>query len=167
MLSAMLSVKAGHWSLTGPRERNDDFVGLVEPAFKELESKGLIAVIADGVSGAFAREAAEHCARNVLCDYYATPETWPISKALDRLYQVLNRWVMSQANTSRERAGMATTLTTLVLRGASYYFAHVGDTRLYVLRKGKPRLQRLTTDHVWNRPEMEHVLTARLGLTRR
>ena len=51
---------------------------------------------------------------------------------------------------------MATTLTSLVLRGNFYYFAHVGDTRLYLLRKGV--LTRLTADHVWDRPEMQHVL---------
>lgn len=57
---------------------------------------------------------------------------------------------------------MATTLSTLVLRGSMYHFAHVGDTRIYLLRDGN--LQSLTTDHVWQRPEMEHVLTRAVGL---
>jgi hypothetical protein len=60
---------------------------------------------------------------------------------------------------------MATTLTALVLRGCFYHFAHVGDTRLYLLRNGV--LQRLTTDHVWDRPEMQHVLTRAIGLDTR
>jgi serine/threonine protein phosphatase PrpC len=160
----VLNISAGHWSLTGPREHNDDFVGLVEPMANERDRKGVIAVIADGVAGPYAREAAEHCARNILADYYATPDTWPVIQALDKLYQGVNRWVLSQANTSSARAGMATTLTTLVLRGETYHFAHVGDTRLYVLRSNADTLQRLTTDHVWNRPEMDHVLTRAIGL---
>jgi hypothetical protein len=65
----------------------------------------------------------------------------------------------------RELAGMATTLTTVVLRGGFYYFSHVGDTRLYLLRGGV--LTRLTTDHVWDRPEMQHVLTRAIGLDSR
>ena len=65
----------------------------------------------------------------------------------------------------RELAGMATTLTALVLRGGFYYFSHVGDTRLYLLRGGV--LTRLTTDHVWDRPEMQHVLTRAVGLDSR
>jgi serine/threonine protein phosphatase PrpC len=160
----VLEISAGHWSLTGPRERNEDFVGLVEPSADERARKGVVAVIADGVSGPFAREASEHCARNVLADYYATPEVWPALKSLGTLYKVLNRWVLSQASSARDRTGMATTLSSLVLRGASYYFAHVGDTRIYLLRKSTGELQQLTFDHVWTRPEMEHVLTRAIGL---
>ena len=129
----------------------------------DLASKGFAAVVADGVSGAGGgREAAEHCARNVLADYYATPDTWEVSQSLDKIYSALNRWVQTQAKASPDLIGMATTLTTLVLRGSMYHFAHVGDSRIYLLRDGN--LHALTTDHVWQRPEMEHVLTRAVGL---
>ena len=59
-------------------------------------------------------------------------------------------------------AGMATTLSLLVLRGQRYYSAHVGDTRIYLLRDGA--LKQLTTDHVWDRPDMRHVLKRAIGL---
>jgi serine/threonine protein phosphatase PrpC len=158
-----LSVTVAHFSATGPRARNEDFAGCVTPHGTELASKGFAAVVADGVSGAGGgREAAEHCARNVLADYYATPDTWEVSQSLDKIYAALNRWVQTQARASPDLVGMATTLTTLVLRGSMYHFAHVGDTRIYLLRDGD--LQSLTTDHVWQRPEMEHVLTRAVGL---
>jgi hypothetical protein len=57
---------------------------------------------------------------------------------------------------------MATTLSLLVLRGQRYYLAHIGDTRIYRLRQGE--LQQLTTDHVWDRPDMRHVLKRAVGL---
>ena len=158
-----LIVNVAHFSATGPRVRNEDFTGCVTPHGADLASKGFAAVVADGVSGAGGgREAAEHCARNVLADYYATPDTWEVSQSLDKIYSALNRWVQMQARASPDLVGMATTLTTLVLRGSMYHFAHVGDTRIYLLRDGT--LQRLTTDHVWQRPEMEHVLTRAVGL---
>ena len=158
-----LIVTVAHFSATGPRARNEDFTGCVTPHGAELASKGFAAVVADGVSGAGGgREAAEHCARNVLADYYATPDTWEVSQSLDKIYSALNRWVQTQARASPDLVGMATTLTTLVLRGSMYHFAHVGDTRIYLLRDGA--LQSLTTDHVWQRPEMEHVLTRAVGL---
>ena len=158
-----LIVSVAHFSATGPRVRNEDFTGCVTPHGADLASKGFAAVVADGVSGAGGgREAAEHCARNVLADYYATPDTWEVSQSLDKIYSALNRWVQMQARASPDLVGMATTLTTLVLRGSMYHFAHVGDTRIYLLRDGA--LQRLTTDHVWQRPEMEHVLTRAVGL---
>jgi Protein kinase domain/Protein phosphatase 2C len=57
---------------------------------------------------------------------------------------------------------MATTLSLLILRGQRYYLAHVGDTRIYLLRDGA--LKKLTTDHVWDRPDMRHVLKRAVGL---
>lgn len=161
-----LTIAAGHATLAGPRERNEDFVGMVTPDQPELSTKGLIAAIADGVSGNDGgREAAEYTVRGLLADYYATPDTWPVTQALDRVIKAINGWVQKQGSARRELAGMATTLTSVVLRGGFYYFSHVGDTRLYLLRGGA--LTRLTTDHVWDRPEMQHVLTRAIGLDSR
>ena len=46
-----LQVAVGYASLTGPRERNEDFCGLATPAGQELENKGIIAAVADGIGG--------------------------------------------------------------------------------------------------------------------
>src|SRR4051794_26294265 len=158
-----LAISAGHATLTGLRQRNEDFVGMVTPNEPELSTKGLIAAIADGVSGnEGGREASEYSVRGLLADYYATPDTWPVTQSLDRVIKATNSWVQKQGSIRPELAGMATTLTAVVLRGRSYYFSHVGDTRLYLLRNGV--LTCLTTDHVWDRPEMRHVLTRAIGL---
>lgn len=158
-----LTTAVGHASLAGKRERNEDFVGMVTPNEPELSTKGLIAAIADGVSGnEGGREASEYTVRGLLADYYATPETWPVTQALDRVLQATNSWVQRQSSARPELAGMASTLTAIVLRGRSYHFAHAGDSRLYLLRNGA--MSRLTTDHVWDRPEMRHVLTRAVGL---
>lgn len=158
-----LTISAGHASATGQRQRNEDFLGMVTPTEPDLSSKGLIAAIADGVSGNDGgREASEYTVRGLLADYYATPDTWPVTQALDRVIKATNSWVQKQGSIRRELAGMATTLTCLILRGRFYHFAHVGDTRLYLLRNHV--LTCLTTDHVWDRPEMQHVLTRAIGL---
>jgi serine/threonine protein phosphatase PrpC len=158
-----LIISAGHASLSGLRERNEDFVGMVTPHEPELTSKGLIAAVADGVSGnAGGREASEYTVRGLLSDYYATPDTWPVTQALDRVLKATNSWIQQQGSVRPELAGMATTLTSIVVRGHHYYFAHAGDSRLYLLRGGT--ITRLTTDHVWDRPEMRHVLTRAIGL---
>lgn len=162
----LLSVSIGHASATGPRERNEDFVGMVTPNEPELSTKGMIAAVADGVSGnAGGREAAEYAVRGLLADYYATPDTWPVTQSLERVLQAINSWVQKHGSLRKELAGMATTLTAVVLRGHFYYFSHVGDTRLYLLREG--HLSLLTSDHVWDRPEMQHVLTRAVGLDSR
>ncbi len=151
-----LLLTAAHHTATGLRDRNEDAVGMVTPAEPEISTKGMIAAVADGVSGsAGGGEAAEYSVRSLLADYYATPDSWPVRQALKRVIKTINSRVQQQGS-------MATTLTALVLRGHHYDFAHVGDSRLYLLRDGA--LKRLTTDHAGDRPEMRHVLTRAIGL---
>ena len=158
-----LKFEIGQSSLTGPRERNEDYIGIVTPLTEQLSVKGALIAVADGVSGnAGGGEAAQMTVRTVSADYYATPDTWEPHSALDKVLTAANRWVLSQANANRDMAGMATTLSLLILRGQRYYSAHVGDTRIYLLRDGI--LNQLTTDHVWDRPDMRHVLKRAIGL---
>jgi serine/threonine protein phosphatase PrpC len=68
------------------------------PAGAELENKGLIAAVADGIGGhKGGREAAEYTVRGLLSDYYATPDTWSVPHALEKVVVPLNRWVMAEA----------------------------------------------------------------------
>lgn len=160
-----LQFTVGQSSLTGPRTRNEDYVGVVTPVSEQLSIKGALMAVADGVSGnAGGGEASEMTMRTVTSDYYATPDTWEPLTALDKVLNAANRWLIAQASANRDMAGMATTLSLLVLRGQRYYSAHVGDTRIYLLRDGK--LKQLTTDHVWDRPDMRHVLKRAVGLDR-
>ena len=158
-----LKFEIGQSSLAGPRERNEDYVGVVTPANEQLSTKGALIALADGVSGsAGGGDASEMTVRTVSADYYATPDTWEPLASLDKVLTAANRWLIAQANANRDMAGMATTLSLLVLRGQRYYSAHVGDTRIYLLRDGA--LKQLTTDHVWDRPDMRHVLKRAVGL---
>ncbi|MDP1658602.1 MAG: bifunctional protein-serine/threonine kinase/phosphatase [Methylotenera sp.] len=160
-----LQFTIGQSSLIGPRTRNEDYVGVVTPVSEQLSIKGALMAVADGVSGnAGGGEASEMTVRTVTSDYYATPDTWEPLTSLDKVLTAANRWLIAQANANRDMAGMATTLSLLVLRGQRYYSAHVGDTRIYLLRNGK--LKQLTTDHVWDRPDMRHVLKRAVGLDR-
>lgn len=158
-----LKINLGVASLQGPRERNEDFIGAVTPEGDQLATKGVVVALADGVSGnGGGREAAENTVRGLLSDYYATPDTWGISHALDKVITALNRWLLAQSTSHRELSGMACTLSVLVLRGTRFTLAHVGDSRIYRLRG--EHMEQLTTDHVWDRPDMNHVLTRAVGL---
>jgi protein phosphatase len=158
-----MKLEFGYASETGPREHNEDFGGFVTPDAAQATTKGVLAAVADGVSGGVhGREAAETAVRNLLADYYATPDTWEIPHAFATLLAAINRWLAGQTASRREAGGMATTLTALALRGRRYHYAHVGDSRLYRLRG--EHLEQLTTDHVWEAPGMSHVLKRALGL---
>lgn len=158
-----LQIAVGYASLTGPRERNEDYCGMVTPQGSELDNKGVLAAVADGIGGhRGGREAAEYTVRGLLADYYATPDTWSIPRAIETVTTALNRWVIAEAGRNAELAGMATTLSALVLRGRRYYTAHIGDSRIYRFQEG--RLTPLTVDHTWDHPELNNVLSRAIGL---
>ncbi len=158
-----LSVAVGYASLTGPRERNEDYCGVVTPDGADLDNKGVLAAVADGIGGhRGGREAAEYSVRGLLADYYATPDTWSVARAIETVTTALNRWVIAEAGRNAELAGMATTLSALVLRGRRYTIAHIGDSRIYRLQDG--RLAPLTVDHTWEHPELNNVLSRAIGL---
>ncbi|MDI9780035.1 bifunctional protein-serine/threonine kinase/phosphatase [Pseudomonas putida] len=145
-------------SATGPRRENQDALRLVTPAPELAASKGYLFALADGVSQcADGGLAARASLQALAMDYYATPATWGVAQALDRLLMAQNRWLRAQGSQP-----LLTTLSALVLRGRRFTLAHVGDCRAYRWHAG--RLQCLSEDHVWDQPGMQHVLKRALGL---
>ncbi len=162
----MADVRLGYATHAGPRPYNEDFVAAAAPEGAERAHKGVLLAIADGVGGhAHGREAAEYTVRSLLADYFSTPDTWSVEKSLAAVLAAANRWLLAQAARTAEYAGMATTLTALVLRGRRFHLAHVGDARAYLWRDRT--LLRLTEDHTWPHPELSNVLRRAVGLERR
>ncbi|PAU53675.1 bifunctional protein-serine/threonine kinase/phosphatase [Pseudomonas sp. PICF141] len=154
-----LQLSFAEHSAIGPREENQDAVRLVTPAPALAASKGYLFAIADGVSQcADGGLAARSTLQALALDYYATPETWGVAQALDRLLLAQNRWL--QANGGGQP--LLTTVSALVIRGRRFTLAHVGDCRVY--RWHADTLQRVSEDHVWDQPGMQHVLKRALGL---
>ena len=151
----------GYTSQAGRKALNEDFAAVVQGQGRDRD-RGAIAAIADGVTmGGNGREAAQTTVNTLVNDYFATPDTWDTTVALDRILSAHNGWLAAM-NRRRQPAVGLTTLTALVLRGQSYTLAHVGDTRAYLVRGG--RLQLLTTDHVMAQRDLVHQLTRAMGL---
>ena len=154
-----LQLSFGEASATGPRAENQDALRVVTPAPALAASKGYLFALADGVSQcADGGLAARATLQALALDYYSTPETWPVAQSLDRLLVAHNRWLQA----SGAGQPLLTTLSALVLRGRRFTLAHVGDCRAYRWHAGQ--LERLSEDHVWEQPGMQHVLKRALGL---
>jgi serine/threonine protein phosphatase PrpC len=161
--SMTLEISSGYASAIGTRASNEDYCGIVTPQGGTLEAKGILAALADGVgSSGGGREAAEYSVRGLLSDYYATPDTWAIPHAFDRVLRAINRWLLAQSFSQYDTHRLVCTLSAVVLHGDRFVVAHVGDSRVYLLRDHK--LCQLTVDHVWDKPEMQHVLKRAMGL---
>ncbi|MEN6371065.1 MAG: protein phosphatase 2C domain-containing protein [Armatimonadota bacterium] len=116
---------------------------------------GLIAAVADGMGGHAAGEAASERAVQVLASRFAKVSTSDQSRQISPDWPSLLRDAFNHANTEVHdeaarwpgRAGMGTTLATVIIAGDVMYFAHVGDSRIYLVRND--RIIRLTEDHTW------------------
>lgn len=150
-----LQLSFAHFSANGPRPENQDASRQVTPMPGLAASKGYLFALADGVSQCVdGGLAARSTLQALALDYYATPETWGVAQSLDRLLLAQNRWLLAN--------GLLTTLSALVVRGRRFTLAHVGDCRVYRWHAGA--LQRVSEDHVWDQPQMQHVLKRAMGL---
>jgi len=159
MSEGRLEIRAGIASECGKRESNND-VARVRETGDALRT--VVAVVADGISGAGGKLAAETAAPGFVDGILGAPATLSVERAATKALDSMNRWVCAQSRQDPALRGMATTLSAIILRGRRATLVHVGDTRIYRLREGS--LMRLTQDHTHSHPDMQHVLIRAVGL---
>jgi len=160
--SGELTVAAGFASLTGPRAENQDFGGVHIGTALERARHGVIAAVADGVSGGKAGRAAAELAVHALIEgFYAVTDTLGPARAMQAPLTAYNRWLHAQGK-GEAMTNSATTFTAFALRGRRAHLVHVGDSRAWRFSGG--RLARLTTDHVRPEPDLNHVLIRAIGI---
>jgi serine/threonine protein phosphatase PrpC len=160
-----LLVAAGVASETGKRSDNQDFAGVYSATESERASHGMIAALADGVSGGKGgREAAELAVRALIEGLYAQPDTIGVPAAVARVMVPFNRWLTAMGR-SESMLHAATTFTAFVLKGRRAHVLHVGDTRAWHFRDG--RLSCLTEDHSRSHPDQRHILYRAIGIEER
>jgi protein phosphatase len=132
-----------------------------EDSYSTRPDVGLF-VVADGMGGHVAGEVASRVAVEAIEAFIQETagadknRTWPfpfdptISLEANRLraaFRLANRKIASAIADSQDLRGMATTASAVLLGATSASVAHVGDSRVYVLRGGK--LEQITHDHSW------------------
>ncbi len=159
------------------RDNNEDSFLYWEPAGDgEFRRKGRLAVIADGMGGYEGGQEASRLAVETIRELYdKDPRDDPREVLLEAFAKAHER-IQSYALRHPELQGMGTTCTALVVRDRQLYFAHVGDSRLYLVRGA--RILRLTRDHSYvgrlvesgivraedaEKHPQRHILTAALG----
>ena len=138
-------------------------------------------LVADGMGGHTAGQVASELAAESAVAALRTLEGAEASLTEKLRYSVAaaNRAIYSTARARPELAGMGTTLVAVLVGGERVALAHVGDSRVYLIRAG--RIRRLTDDHslvaeLVRRREISerdarghphrHVLTRALGVRR-
>lgn len=123
------------------RPHNEDSI------FAARESGYELYAVADGMGGHQGGETASTMAveglSSLVAKYEANMQDTVL--LLRRIVSEVNREIYRKAEKTPELLGMGTTLTCAFKRGNLLTFAHVGDSRAYLLRAGT--LKQLTQDH--------------------
>ena len=119
-------------------------------------------VVADGMGGHVAGEVASRVAVEAIDAFVQETagadknRTWPFpfdpalsldANRLKAAFRLANRRIASAIADSQELRGMATTASGVLFGAHDASVAHVGDSRVYVLRDGV--LDQITHDHSW------------------
>jgi serine/threonine protein phosphatase PrpC len=109
-------------------------------------------LVADGMGGHAAGEVASSLAAATVKEVVANrgPDDGKLEDLLLSAAREANGRIYEAQRKRAEFSGMGSTLTVLSFADTSYYIAHVGDSRAYLLRGGV--LDQLTRDHslVWH-----------------
>jgi protein phosphatase len=136
------------------RDKNEDRT-LLRIGSSEQGDPYAVAIMADGMGGLGSGAEASEIALSMIKQWmdqtlpsvFAQDQFWDqLDRLLGHLFDEINRRLRS---IGQERGGkIGTTLTVLVLYKESYLIHHVGDCRVYYLKRGS-RLRLLTEDHSW------------------
>lgn len=170
------------------RANNEDSYLYWEPdSDKEFSRKGRLAIVADGMGGYEGGQEASRLAVETVRDAYDgnfdsdngndnDRNNNEPQKALVAALIAAHDKIQSYALNHPQFHGMGTTCTAFSVVRAKLYFAHVGDSRLYLIRNAN--VSRLTRDHSYVSRLVEngivrsedaeshpqrHILTAALG----
>ena len=154
-----------------------------------LDNKTGLLVVADGMGGHASGEIASKIAIDVIRDYFEVSKVKGAAPAgnyqeeysetaidVGSAVSFANKAIYEAAKSNSAWQGMGTTVAAALLNGNRLSIAHVGDSRVYLVRAGN--IEQLTDDHsvVYEqmkrelltkeeaqKSEMKHVLTRALG----
>ncbi len=134
------------------RTSNQDAYAVLLPPNLPSTVDGLL-LVADGMGGHRGGATASRTAVEAVTGYFASdPPAWDgsaagLGLAAKAAVEAANKDIHERSLSDPELLGMGTTCTLVVLAGTSIAFAHVGDSRAYLIRHG--RAQAITEDHSW------------------
>ncbi|HHU32221.1 MAG: Stp1/IreP family PP2C-type Ser/Thr phosphatase [Zhaonellaceae bacterium] len=114
-----------------------------EDSFLCDKERGLF-IVADGMGGHLAGEVASKLAIEAVANHLQLDGSDPLLKLKDAV-EYANQVIYNNSQGDRNHKGMGTTLTLALFADGKLYIAHVGDSRVYLIRNQEITL--LTQDH--------------------
>ncbi len=144
-MKKQLKISIGQSSSKGIKEQNEDSYGVLCPSGHTLDSKGITAIIADGMGSCeHPKEASDNCVNGFINDYYSTPDSWTVRTSAAKVLTALNSWLYSKGIDYHATAYVST-FSGLILKSTTAHILHIGDSRIY--RYQDNTFEQITTDH--------------------
>ena len=124
------------------RDNNeDDFI-----AEKILKDRYVMGCVIDGVGGYEGGEVATEIARETILHYFSIPSGDVVTMMKEAL-KVANEKISEEKikNSGHENMACVVTMAVADAKNKKFYYAHIGDTRLYLFRDNS--LVKITKDH--------------------
>ncbi len=113
--------------------------------YKEKDSKNFIAFVCDGMGGHLGGSYAANKTIEILADAYKKPIHKSVGIWLYETLQKANEAVHQQSLENEHLSGMGTTVSGVLCIDGKMYYAHLGDSRIYVYDSNS--ISQITTDH--------------------
>jgi protein phosphatase len=140
------------------RSNNQDSFSVVRASSAETwRQRGHLFMVADGMGAHAVGELASKMACDNIPHNYTKTKTGTPSEALIKAYREVGALIHGRATANRDFQGMGTTCSTLLLLPEGALIAHVGDSRVYRVRRD--RIDQLSFDHslVWELVRRNHL----------
>lgn len=116
-----------------------------EDAYFTTAREGMF-LVADGMGGHRAGEVAAAICRDTIKDQLLAVKSFDHPEEVIRAaFGTAQDQIVAEAAKAEERKGMGCTAVFLLLRDQRFYCAHVGDSRVYLFRRGE--MKQMTRDH--------------------
>jgi serine/threonine protein phosphatase PrpC len=141
-----------HPGMTG--KNNEDRYAVSSYTISKDDAKPVVfAVVADGIGGHRAGEIAAELAVNYISHGVSESNAYKPIKTLQNAIEEASQAIAAHSAGKAEQAGMGSTCACAWVIGNQLYTAHVGDSRMYLMRGEK--IKRITKDHTWVQEAME------------
>ena len=127
------------------KENQDYHAYHIPPEDSAAQKKGILLALADGMGGYTGGSIASRVAVDTLMEIYYEDTSDNIVDSLKTAFLKANADVIAKANESIETERMGSTLTAVVIKKSKLYYAHVGDSRGYIIDENE--ISQFTEDH--------------------
>ncbi|MEO1791936.1 MAG: protein phosphatase 2C domain-containing protein [Cyanobacteria bacterium J06629_19] len=114
-----------------------------------VSPQGDLFIVADGMGGHVGGKEASRLSTDVIREFIAARQDSDCAsdELLKKAVFAANEAVLADQRQHPDRAEMGTTVVIVMVRNGQFWCAHVGDSRLYLLRESG--FMQLTQDHTW------------------